>query len=127
VYEVLLLTLYRLLARIDESDAETATLADVAVGLMFDGIEPLGKVLTTLPVGPGSPGATAGATFELFYQPDYLLPHRRAAWMLISERLGEAAALAAHLSDTVPGLTDIAAGLSRLSEQVGTSATPSEG
>jgi hypothetical protein len=127
VYEVLLLTLYRLLARIDESDAETATLADVAVGLMFDGIEPLGKVLTTLPVGPGSPGATAGATFELFYQPDYLLPHRRAAWLLISERLGEAAALAAHLSDTVPGLTDIAAGLSHLSEQVGTSASPSEG
>jgi hypothetical protein len=117
VYEVLLLVLYRLLSRIDESDAETATLADVAVGLMVDGIEPLGKVLTTLPVGPGSPGVTAGATFELFYEPDYLLPHRHAAWLLISERLAEAAALADHLSDRVPVLAATAAGLSRLSDQ----------
>jgi hypothetical protein len=127
VYEVLLLVLYRLLSRIDESEAETATLADVAVGLMVDGIEPLGKVLTTLPVGPETPGVTAGATFELFYQPDYLLPHRRAAWLLISERLGEAAALAAHLSEMVPVLAATADGLSRLSDQVGASATRLEG
>ena len=39
-YEVLLQVLYRLLARIDESDAETPVLADVAVGLMYDAIEP---------------------------------------------------------------------------------------
>jgi hypothetical protein len=127
VYEVLLLVLYRLLSRIDESDAETATLADVAVGLMVGGIEPLGKVLTTLPVGLGTPGLTAGATFELFYQPDYLLPHRRAAWLLISERLAEAATLAAHLSDTVPDLAPTSSALSRLSEQIGTGATRSEG
>jgi hypothetical protein len=127
VYEVLLLVLYRLLSRIDESDSETATLADVAVGLMVDGIEPLGKVLTTLPVGPGSPGLTAGATFELFYEPDYLLPHRRAAWLLISERLGEAAALADHLADRVPVLAATAAGLSRLSDQIGTSTSPAQG
>ena len=126
-YEVLLQVLYRLLSRIDESDAETATLADVAVGLMVDGIEPLGKVLTTLPVGPGSPGVTAGAPFELFYQPDYLLPHRRAAWLLMSERLAEAGALAAHLSDSVPLLAPIAAALSRLSDQVRTGATRSSG
>jgi len=126
VYEVLLLVLYRLLSRIDESDVETATLANVAVGLMVDGVEPLGRVLTTLPIGPGSPGVTAGATFELFYEPDYLLPHRRAAWLLISERLVEAAALAAHLSATVPALTATAAGLSRLSEQISTSAARAE-
>ena len=126
VYEVLLLLLYRLLSRIDESDAETATLADVAVGLMVDGIEPLGKILSTLPVGPDSPGVTAGATFELFYEPDYLLPHRRAAWLLIGERLAEAASLATHLSDTVPVLAATAAGLSRLSEQIGSGATRSE-
>jgi hypothetical protein len=127
VYEVLLQVLYRLLSRIDETDAETATLADVAVGLMLNGIEPLGKVLTTLPVGPGSPGVTAGAPFELFYQPDYLLPHRRAAWLLMSERLAEAAALAAHLSGTVPVLAGIAAELARLSDQISTGATRSEG
>jgi hypothetical protein len=126
VYEVLLLVLYRLLSRIDESDEETATLADVAVGIMTDGIEPLGKVLTTLPVGPDRPGATAGAPFELFYEPDYLLPHHRAAWLLMSERLGEAAALAAHLSDVGPILTTVADGLSRLSDKIGTSVTRSE-
>ena len=125
VYEVLLLVLYRLLSRIDESDDETATLADVAVGIMIDGIEPLGKVLTTLPVGPGSPGVTAGATFELFYEPDYLLPHRRAAWLLISERLAEAAALAAHLSDAVPVLAAVADRLSGLSDKIGRTATRS--
>jgi hypothetical protein len=122
VYEVLLQVLYRLLSRIDESDAETATLADVAVSLMVDGIEPLGKVLTTLPVGPGSPGVTPGAPFELFYEPDYLLPHRRAAWLLMSERLAEAASLAAHLSGTVALLAPIADTLSRLSEALGATA-----
>jgi hypothetical protein len=127
VYEVLLQVLYRLLSRIDESDAETATLADAAVGLMVDGIEPLGRVLTTLPIGPGSPGLTAGNPFELFYEPDYLLPHRRAAWLLISERLTEAAGFAAHLSDAVPALAPIAAALSRLSDQIGAGATRSEG
>jgi hypothetical protein len=127
VYEVLLQVLYRLLARIDESDAETATLADVAVGLMVNGIEPLAKVLTTLPVGPDSPGVTAGAPFELFYQPDYLLPHRRAAWLLMSERLADAAALASHLSEAVPALGAIAADLARLSDQIRAGATRSEG
>jgi hypothetical protein len=127
VYEVLLQVLYRLLSRIDESDAETATLADVAVGLMVNGIEPLARVLTTLPVGPDSPGVTAGAPFELFYEPDYLLPHRRAAWLLMSERLADAAALAAHLAGTVPALASIATELSGLSDQIGTGATRSEG
>jgi hypothetical protein len=127
IYEVLLQVLYRLLSRIDESDAETATLADVAVSLMVDGIEPLGNVLTTLPVGPDSPGFTAGTTFELFYEPDYLLPHHRAAWQLMSERLSEAAALGAHLADMVPPLASIAAALSRLSDQIGGGIARSEG
>jgi hypothetical protein len=118
VYEVLLQMLYRLLSRIDESDAETAILADVAVALMMHGIQPLANVLTTLPVGPDHPGVMAGAPFELFYEPDYLLPHRRAAWLLMSERLADAAALAAHLSGTVPALAEVAAELSRRSEQI---------
>jgi Ferritin-like len=126
VYEVLLQVLYRLLSRIDESDAETATLADAAVALMVEGIEPLGQALTALPVGPGHPGVTAGATFELFYQPDYLLPHRRAAWLLMSERLSVAAALAAHLSEGVAELAPVASALARLADQIGSGATPSE-
>jgi hypothetical protein len=100
-YEVLLQVLYRLLSRIDESDAEIAVLANVAVGLMYNAVEPLGRLLTTMPVGPEQPGATAGAPFELFYQPDYLLPHHRAAWLLFAERLEEAASFADRLSEAV--------------------------
>ena len=92
--EVLLQLLYRLMCHVDESDEQIQTLADVSVGVMFDVVEPLAEVLSTMPVGPEYPGRTAGATFELFYQPDYLLPHRRAAWLLMSEHLADAAVLA---------------------------------
>jgi hypothetical protein len=47
---------------------------------MFNVIKPLGQLVTTLPVGEAAPGRTAGPSFELFYQSDYLLPHRDAAW-----------------------------------------------
>lgn len=90
-YEVLLQLLYRLMSDIDESAEQTGTLATVAVGIMFDVIEPLADILTTMPVGPEHPGCTAGATFELFYQPDYLLPHREAAWLIAAELLSGAA------------------------------------
>jgi hypothetical protein len=118
VYEVLLQLLYRLLARIDETDAQTATLADTAVGLMFDAIEPLGKLLCTLPVGAEHPGRTAGPPFELFYQPDYLLPHRRAAWLVMSEHLADAAAFASRLATTVEGLGPVASALSAHAERI---------
>jgi hypothetical protein len=126
VYEVLLQVLYRLLARIDESDAEIAVLADVAVGLMFDAIEPLGTLLGDLPVGPDYPGATTGAPFELFYQPDYLLPHHRAAWLLFAERLNDAASFAGRLSADVAPIGAIAASLAGHAERLAT-ATVSEG
>ena len=67
---------------------------NVSVGLMYSVIKPLGTVVTTLPVGPDHPGATAGPGFELFYQVDYLLPHQEAAWVLMEERLRDAAAFA---------------------------------
>jgi hypothetical protein len=124
VYEILLQVLYRLLARIDETDAETAILADVTVSLMYDAIEPLGNLLTTLPVGPEHPGASAGATFELFYQPDYLLPHHRAAWLLYAERLNDAASFAARLADDVPPVGAIGAALARHAGQLATGAEP---
>jgi hypothetical protein len=93
-YEVLLHLLYRLMSHIDESADQIGTLATVAVDLMYDVIEPLADILSTMPVGPEHPGRTAGATFELFYQPDYLLPHRRAAWLVGAELLTGAAARA---------------------------------
>jgi hypothetical protein len=47
-------------------------------------------MITTLSVGPEQPGMTAGASFELFYENDYLVPHREAAWALLEERLRDA-------------------------------------
>jgi len=93
-YEVLLHLLYRLMSHIDESTEQIGTLANVAVGVMIDVIGPLADILSTMPVGPEHPGCTAGATFELFYQPDYLLPHRKAAWLVGAELLTGAAASA---------------------------------
>lgn len=90
-YEALLLVLYRLMSHIDESADQIGILANVAVGIMTDVIGPLADILSTMPVGPDYPGRTAGATFELFYQPDYLLPHRRAAWLVGAELLTDAA------------------------------------
>jgi Ferritin-like len=93
-YEVLLQLLARYFAHTDETPGQLAVLADVSVGLMYAAIKPLGTVVTKLPVGPGTPGVTAGPGFELFYQVDYLLPHREAAWVLMEERLRDAAAFA---------------------------------
>jgi hypothetical protein len=96
-YEVLLQVLSRFFSNIDETEAQIATLADVAVGLMLEVIRPLGQHLTELPVGPEHPGRTASPSFELFYTSDYLLPHHRAAWILLEERLREAAAFGRRL------------------------------
>jgi hypothetical protein len=82
------------MSHIDEPAEQIATLATVAVGIMNDVIGPLADILTTMPAGPEHPGRTAGATFELFYQPDYLLPYRKAAWLVGAELLIGAATTA---------------------------------
>jgi CDGSH-type Zn-finger protein/truncated hemoglobin YjbI len=115
-YEVLLQLLYRLLCHVDESADQMKTLSDVAVGLMFDAIEPIGELLTTLPVGPEHPGRTAGPSFELFYQPDYLLPHRRAAWQIMAEHLSDAARLCNQYAESEPRLQPIAQTLQRYAD-----------
>ncbi|HTU37965.1 MAG TPA: ferritin-like protein [Acidimicrobiales bacterium] len=112
-YEVLLQLLYRLLSRVDENDEQMKILSQVAVGLMFDAIEPLGEILTTLPVGPEHPGRTAGPSFELFYQPDYLLPHRSAAWRIMAEHLGDAADLVEAQGKGEPRLNPVAEAMRR--------------
>ena len=48
---------------------------------MFQAIKPLGLLLARLPAGPGHPGATAGASFQLPYRASFLLPYRRSAWL----------------------------------------------
>ena len=121
-YEVLLLMLQRFLAHTEETDAQLKALADASVNLMFQAIKPLGDLVTTLPAGPDYPGRTAGPSFELFYESDALLPHRGAAWILITERIRQAAAFcepgipcAQGIADSLEvvrsGLTEIAAAL----------------
>jgi CDGSH-type Zn-finger protein/truncated hemoglobin YjbI len=90
-YEILLQIFERFFAHTEETDAQLKTLADATVDLMFRVIKPLGDLITTLPAGPDYPDATAGPSFELFYESDYLMPHRDAAWALLTERLETAA------------------------------------
>jgi hypothetical protein len=98
-YEVLLQLLSRYFANTDETPEQLAVLADVSVGLMYAVIKPLGSIVTTQPVGPDVPGVTAGPGFELFYSVDYLLPHREAAWVLMEERLRDAALFAVRCGE----------------------------
>jgi hypothetical protein len=120
-YEVLLQLLHRYFAHTEETDAELGTLADVAVGLMIEVIGPLGQLVTTLPVGPSHPGSTTGPSFELFYQSDYLLPHRRAAWTLIRERLQEAVLFCARIhadARVTESLAAVGAALNRFADRL---------
>jgi ferritin-like protein len=114
VYEVLLQLLSRYFAHTDESAEQLQVLADVSVGLMYGAIKPLGTVVTTLPIGFDRPGVTAGPAFELFYEVDYLLPHRAAAWILMEERLREAAAFAVRCGEAcTPALMEPLAKVAR--------------
>jgi Ferritin-like len=98
-YEILLQTLERYFAHTEETDAQLGTLAGAAATLMVGVLKPLGELITTLPVGPEHPGRTAGPSFELFYENDYLMPHRNAAWALLEERVREAASFCSLLQD----------------------------
>src|SRR5205085_1884538 len=102
VYEVALQVLARYFNHTDESDAQLAVLAEVAFFLMENCISPLGEMVTSLPVGSDYPGKTCGPAFELFYDADWLLPHREAAWQLIGERLDELADFATSCRDECP-------------------------
>jgi hypothetical protein len=126
-YEVLLQLLSRYFAHADETPEQLRVLADVSVGLMYSTIKPLGMVVTSLPVGLELPGATAGPGFELFYQVDYLLPHKAAAWVLMEERLRDAAAFAVRCGYAcVPSLMEplakVARSLERYADQLAAAA-----
>jgi CDGSH-type Zn-finger protein/truncated hemoglobin YjbI len=101
-YEILLQTFERYFAHTEETDAQLGTLADATVALMLRVLRPLGNLITTLPVGADYPGMSAGPSFELFYENDYLMPHRDAAWALLEERLREAANFCGLVRDIAP-------------------------
>ena len=78
-------------------------LPELAVGLMFSGIKPLGERLTSLPFGPSQPGRKAAPAFSLQPQGVALPPHRSAASAILEEHLRETAAFARAIQ-AAPGL-----------------------
>jgi hypothetical protein len=106
-HEILLLAFQRFFAHTEESDAQLAALADATVTLMVQVVAPLGNLITALPAGPEYPGRTAGPSFELFYESDYLLPHRDAAWILLAERIEEAAVFCEPASQELTELAPV--------------------
>jgi hypothetical protein len=85
-YEVLLQVLTRFFTHTDETDEQLDVLVQAAFSIMAGVLRPLGTALTRLPVGPGNPGRTAGAAFQMYYQMGNFVPWRNAAWVLLSER-----------------------------------------
>ncbi|HET8777233.1 MAG TPA: ferritin-like domain-containing protein, partial [Candidatus Limnocylindria bacterium] len=123
VYEVVLQLLSRYFVNTDESSEQLETLSDVAVTLMFGAVEPLGGLVTQLPIGPEQPGRTVGPALELFYDVDYLLPHREAAWTIMAERLREIAKLAMRCRNEcvpafLPALSKVTTALSEQAERL---------
>jgi Ferritin-like len=110
-YEILLQVLERFFAHTEETDAQLRTLANAAITLMVGVLEPLGDLITTLPVGPEHPGRTAGPSFELFYEDDDLLPHRESAWALLEERMRDASTFCRAITELAP--TPVASALER--------------
>jgi CDGSH-type Zn-finger protein/truncated hemoglobin YjbI len=120
-YEILLQVFYRYFAHTEETDAQLKVLADATLSLMVSVLQPLANVITTLPAGPGHDGKTAGPSFELFYEADYLLPHREAAWTLLTERLEVAASFCTSVGSDCSGpvadrLTAITAALDAIAQ-----------
>jgi hypothetical protein len=108
VYETTLQALSRYFVHSGETAGQVTTLATTTKHLMNWVMRPLGSVLTTLPLGPDQPGVMAGPAFEIVQPSFYVLPHRDAAWRILTERLDELAGRADRLSGT--------AGLGKLTE-----------
>jgi CDGSH-type Zn-finger protein/truncated hemoglobin YjbI len=116
-YEILLQMFERYFAHTEETDEQLGTLADATVSMMLRVLGPLGNLITALPVGPDHPGKTAGPSFELFYENDYLMPHRGAAWALLEERVREAASFCGLVQEIAP--KQVAAELAPVHEALG--------
>ena len=97
-YELMTAMLLRYFAHSDETDEALGILVQSALRLMSAVVAPLGRLLTSLPAGGGHGDATAGPCFEL-ESPVSLIPHRRAAWLVLHERLVELASFAERLTE----------------------------
>jgi ferritin-like protein len=100
-YGLAVQTLSRFYIHDSDKPDELQALADAAVGIMSRALDPIGVLLTALPVGGNLSGVTAGPSFELQNR-EYVLPHRREAIMVIEERLAELAGHASTLAKSSP-------------------------
>jgi len=119
-YEVLLQVLTRFFTHTDETDEQLDALVHAALGIMAGVLKPLGTALTRLPMGPGNPGRTAGAAFQMYYQMGNFVPWRNAAWVLLSERATVLSRQCAECAarDDIPEAVSSAAASARISEQL---------
>jgi hypothetical protein len=120
VYELLLQVVSRYFAFGHETAAERVMLAQICVDLMIKVIEPLGNMLARMEVGPEHAGMAAGANFQLPYRANFLLPHRRSAWIRFAERLRELGTFACDIPQFDPKNTTAHIGgvLSTMGEQI---------
>ena len=119
-YEVLLQVLTRFFTHTDETDEQLDALVQAAFGIMGGVLKPIGTALTRLPMGPGNPGRTAGAAFQMYYQMGNFVPWRHAAWVLLSERAAVLSRRCAEcaMQDGVPEeVSAAAAAAAAISEQ----------
>jgi hypothetical protein len=100
-YGAMLQLLYRFFQHTEETDAELSMLGETTVLMMTQVIRPLGELLTRLPVGPHSPGMTAGPSFMLTSATP-VTPHKPAAWIILGERLRELAEVCDGLTAGAP-------------------------
>lgn len=110
-YELMLMMMIRFYAHTDETTEEINILKYAAFfPFMTMVIRPLGEMLTTMPAFDKQPdGPRAGAGFELNYIHSFL-PHKKAAWTLMSERMtviSNEMARVAKLPKAPPGLAYI--------------------
>ena len=101
--------LTRFFIHVDCPPGESENLASSAMQLMVEVIKPLGQLMATLPVGRDYPAKTAGPAFEVLRKTSYLLPHRKAAWVVLQERLNELADYSAAIKTPPRAEGEIAA------------------
>jgi hypothetical protein len=129
IYETTLQALSRYFVHSGETAGQVTTLATTAKHLMNWVMRPLGSVLTTLPLGPDQPGVMAGPAFEIVQPSFYVLPHRDAAWRILTERLDELAGRADRLSGTagLGKLTELAEALHGMARDVASASVDGRG
>ena len=97
INDLLLQMLCRYFAFGHETSGQSTALVNASIETMFGAVRPLGLLLARLPVGREHPGLTAGANFQLAYRSNFLLPHRRAAWIRFVERFEQSATFAREI------------------------------